>query len=364
MEKSATSPPFQQRDPPRAIASPTFSRAPMHSSTLLIACDQEVGDLRHGGNRPPGGSGVRYVMVMKDEEVNNYRQWCRKCSKLTWFDLIWLEYCKCCLWPYGLCDASAWVHDFEVSCGCQGAEPSHLPNGDPKTVWICNTAGLCIVSLVESIHSQRRKFGNHWNSLPIPTQPPAPRTREIPHHRPSSSFHREWHLASSRRSWDVDIIVLPCYDAEIQQKTLHYQSIIIPWTSALCPHKPVKHLRATKVLLIIRSLWPSQPSHDTQPLNDLAQITMHNSHQTLFNGKKFPGKHHETKVTHKSIQKFEVPQVDMEANQWKWDFLGVFFSPPKSCQNWLVVSTHLKNTSQNGNFPQIGVLKKIFETTT
>ena len=120
----------------------------------------------------------------------------------------------------------------------------------------------------------------------------------------------------------------------------------------------MKHLRATKVLLIIRSLWPSQPSHDTQPLNDLAQITMHNSHQTLFNGKKFPGKHHETKVTHKSIQKFEVPQVDMEANQWKWDFLGVFFSPPKSCQNWLVVSTHLKNTSQNGNFPQIGVFKK------
>ena len=34
-------------------------------------------------------------------------------------------------------------------------------------------------------------------------------------------------------------------------------------------------------------------------------------------------------------------------------------------QNWLVVSTHLKNISQNGNLPQIGVkIKKIFETTT
>ena len=267
--------------------------------------------------------------------------------KLTWFDLITVSVAY---GPMGFVmhRESPWLRSL---MWLSRAEPSHLPNGDPKTVWICNTAGLCIVSLVESIHSQRRKFGNHWNSLPIPTQPPAPRTREIPHHRPSSSFHREWHLASSRRSWGVDVIVLPCFDAEIQQKTLHYQSIIIPWTSALCPHKPVKHLRATKVLLIIRSLWPSQPSHDTQPLNDLAQITMHNSH-------------HETKVTHKSIQKFEVPQVDMEANQWKWDFLGVFFSPPKSCQNWLVVSTHLKNTSQNGNFPQIGVLKKIFETTT
>ena len=30
---------------------------------------------------------------------------------------------------------------------------------------------------------------------------------------------------------------------------------------------------------------------------------------------------------------------------------------------WLVVSTHLKNISQNGNLPQIGVNKKIFETT-
>ena len=31
---------------------------------------------------------------------------------------------------------------------------------------------------------------------------------------------------------------------------------------------------------------------------------------------------------------------------------------------WLVVSTHLKNISQNGNLPQIGVKIKIFETTT
>ena len=31
---------------------------------------------------------------------------------------------------------------------------------------------------------------------------------------------------------------------------------------------------------------------------------------------------------------------------------------------WLVVSTHLKNISQNGNLPQIGVKVKIFETTT
>ena len=31
---------------------------------------------------------------------------------------------------------------------------------------------------------------------------------------------------------------------------------------------------------------------------------------------------------------------------------------------WLVVSTHLKNISQNGNLPQIGMKKKIFETTT
>ena len=31
---------------------------------------------------------------------------------------------------------------------------------------------------------------------------------------------------------------------------------------------------------------------------------------------------------------------------------------------WLVVSTHLKNNSQIGNLPQIGVnIKKIFETT-
>ena len=32
--------------------------------------------------------------------------------------------------------------------------------------------------------------------------------------------------------------------------------------------------------------------------------------------------------------------------------------------NWLVVSTHLKNISQNGNLPQIGVKCRIFETTT
>ena len=31
---------------------------------------------------------------------------------------------------------------------------------------------------------------------------------------------------------------------------------------------------------------------------------------------------------------------------------------------WLVVSTHLKNISQNGNLPQIGMKIKIFETTT
>ena len=31
--------------------------------------------------------------------------------------------------------------------------------------------------------------------------------------------------------------------------------------------------------------------------------------------------------------------------------------------SWLVVSTHLKNMSQNGNLPQIGVNMKIFETT-
>ena len=36
----------------------------------------------------------------------------------------------------------------------------------------------------------------------------------------------------------------------------------------------------------------------------------------------------------------------------------------KTC--WLVVSTHLKNISQNGNLPQIGMnmFKQIFETTT
>ena len=34
-------------------------------------------------------------------------------------------------------------------------------------------------------------------------------------------------------------------------------------------------------------------------------------------------------------------------------------------QHWLVVSTHLKDISQNGNLPQIGVnIKKRFETTT
>ena len=33
-------------------------------------------------------------------------------------------------------------------------------------------------------------------------------------------------------------------------------------------------------------------------------------------------------------------------------------------QNWLVVSTHLKNISQIGNLPQIGAKIKIFETTT
>ena len=33
--------------------------------------------------------------------------------------------------------------------------------------------------------------------------------------------------------------------------------------------------------------------------------------------------------------------------------------------DWLVVSTHLKNISQNGNLPQIGVkIPKMFETTT
>jgi len=32
--------------------------------------------------------------------------------------------------------------------------------------------------------------------------------------------------------------------------------------------------------------------------------------------------------------------------------------------NWLVVSTHLKNISQIGSFPQIGVKIKMFETTT
>ena len=47
----------------------------------------------------------------------------------------------------------------------------------------------------------------------------------------------------------------------------------------------MKHLKATKVLLIIRSLCPSQPSHDTQPLNDLAQITMQESRQTLSLGR-------------------------------------------------------------------------------
>ncbi len=31
---------------------------------------------------------------------------------------------------------------------------------------------------------------------------------------------------------------------------------------------------------------------------------------------------------------------------------------------WLVVSTHLKNISQNGNLPQLGVKKKMLETTT
>jgi len=31
---------------------------------------------------------------------------------------------------------------------------------------------------------------------------------------------------------------------------------------------------------------------------------------------------------------------------------------------YLVVSTHLKNVSQNGNLPQIGMKIKIFETTT
>ena len=36
-----------------------------------------------------------------------------------------------------------------------------------------------------------------------------------------------------------------------------------------------------------------------------------------------------------------------------------------SNRNWLVVSTHSKNISQNGNLPQIGVkIKNIFETAT
>jgi len=32
--------------------------------------------------------------------------------------------------------------------------------------------------------------------------------------------------------------------------------------------------------------------------------------------------------------------------------------------NWLVVSTHPKNISQIGSFPQVGVKIKMFETTT
>ena len=44
-------------------------------------------------------------------------------------------------------------------------------------------------------------------------------------------------------------------------------------------------------------------------------------------------------------------------------------SLPKNCvhpldPSWLVVSTHLKNISQNGNLPQIGMKINIFETTT
>jgi len=35
-----------------------------------------------------------------------------------------------------------------------------------------------------------------------------------------------------------------------------------------------------------------------------------------------------------------------------------------SISNWLVISTHLKNISQNGNLPQIGVQTKIVESTT
>ena len=42
-----------------------------------------------------------------------------------------------------------------------------------------------------------------------------------------------------------------------------------------------------------------------------------------------------------------------------WDYRN-----SKETNNWLVVSTHLKNISQNGNLPQKGVKIKIFETTT
>ena len=36
-------------------------------------------------------------------------------------------------------------------------------------------------------------------------------------------------------------------------------------------------------------------------------------------------------------------------------FKGGIDSAVSDQQNWLVVSTHLKNVSQNGNLPQIGV---------
>jgi len=39
------------------------------------------------------------------------------------------------------------------------------------------------------------------------------------------------------------------------------------------------------------------------------------------------------------------------------------FGRPVETFYWLVVSTHLKNISQIGSFPQVEVKKKIFETT-
>ena len=49
--------------------------------------------------------------------------------------------------------------------------------------------------------------------------------------------------------------------------------------------------------------------------------------------------------------------VDLQIGSKTWQ--NKFFEG-----NWLVVSTHLKNISQIGILPQLGVKKNIFETTT